>query len=733
MLSMLLAAAMVCSLLCGVTVNAATDYKDDSLIANQEAVAVLSALGLFEGSDGSFNPNGQLTREQAAKLIAVLKLGKAAADKLTASGAPFSDVAADRWSAPYIAYCKQEGIIAGKNDGKFYPRDPVTGTQWAKMLVVALGYDADKSGLVGSDWADNVQSAAAILGICSSGTCSDKAITRDTAALYLFNAVTAPVVVYDKDGVPRKNAASNASGYLSGAVNDKLQQYCEKNFPELKKVYSEDGLTISWQYNGKTIYTAKSASTVKIDSGLVAGVATETPGVTVYKGIPFAAAPVGDLRWKAPQPVEPWDGVKVCDTFSAICPQADSAWGDFGPEFYSGRGNTDFYGVPEGEYPEMNEDCLYLNVWTPSKTGNEKLPVMVYVHGGGNGSGWSYEIEFDGEGFASRDVILVTINYRVGVFGFLSHPDLSAEADGSSGNYGLMDQVAALQWVQDNIAAFGGDPSRVTVFGQSAGAMDVTALVCSPMTKGLVSGAIMQSGGFGDTFVTGDGTSLADAEAKGLKMTEDLGKSIAELREMDAMELYTATANRGYASEMGFCIDGKFLTQATSKTMADGTYLDIDYMIGCNSNEMGGAFNSGNLNLGNLQLKHGRKPAYVYYFDYQIPGKSIIDQPDSPTAGAFHTGECWYIFETLERSWRYKEGAMPDYETADKPLAAAMADYWTNFGKTGNPNGKGLAEWVPYTERHEPTTMEGGFAVDLQPAIDSGNIKVLNDTTISAE
>jgi len=416
---------------------------------------------------------------------------------------------------------------------------------------------------------------------------------------------------------------------------------------------------------------------VQVAGGLITGTTSEDGTVTIYKGVPYAAPPVGELRWKAPQPVESWDDVLACDTFSAICPQSTTAYGDFQPEFYS------------DPYPEMSEDCLYLNIWTPAKSADEKLPVMVYIHGGGNGSGWGYEKEFDGEGIAAKGCILVTINYRLGVFGFLAHEDLAAEADGCTGNYGLMDQVAAFEWVRDNIAAFGGDPENVTMFGQSAGAMDMTALVCSEKMEGLVDHAIFQSGGFLQIMPT---VPMEDAEAAGSELAGALGMTIEELRAMGDMDLYNAAIETGIDVTM-LCVDGALMTKSIDEVIEEGSYLDIDYMIGSNSDEFGGMFASGVMMLGDRQLELGRRPAYCYLFTHFIPG---IDDPESTCYGAFHTGECWYVFETLDRCWR-----QPLFTDADYQLADMMSSYWTNFAKTGDPNGEGVPEWAPYTEENK--------------------------------
>ena len=413
---------------------------------------------------------------------------------------------------------------------------------------------------------------------------------------------------------------------------------------------------------------------IAVSGGLITGVLAEDGSTLLYKGIPFAAPPVGEFRWKAPQPVENWSGVKACDAFPKICLQGTVAHGDFQKEFYS------------DPYPAMSEDCLYLNVWTPAKSADEKLPVMVYIHGGGNGSGWSFEKEFDGKAIAAHGCILVTITYRLSIFGFFAHEELAAEANGCSGNYGLMDQIAALRWVKDNIAAFGGDPDNITMFGQSAGAMDITILTLSAKMKGLVKRAILQSGGYLNVMPT---VPLAEAEAKGAAFVRDLGKtSISELRAMSGRELYDAFAAAG-GSYTGLCVDGWVINEPQNDLFAKGALLDISYMIGSNSDEFGGTFAAGVPLLGDKLVELGRSPAYCYEFTHFMPG---VDDPKSVCYGAFHTAECWYIFKTLDRCWR-----KPLLTGADDQLADLMCDYWTNFAKTGNPNGATVPEWKPYT------------------------------------
>jgi para-nitrobenzyl esterase len=421
---------------------------------------------------------------------------------------------------------------------------------------------------------------------------------------------------------------------------------------------------------------------ITVTGGRISGIPANMKGVTIFKGIPYAAPPVGDLRWKAPATVIAWDGVKVCDTFSAICPQPDFSYGGYEEEFY------------DDGFPKMDEDCLYLNVWTPAKTSTEKLPVMVWIHGGGNAAGWSWETEFDGEGIASRGVILVTINYRLGVLGFLALPELSAEAPyGSSGNYGILDQIAALEWVRDNIAAFGGDPDNVTLFGQSAGAVNISTLICSDKVKGLVHKVIFQSGG-----MMGASSTLTQVEGFGIEFTGKLGKStLTELRTMTAAELVQGRVD--YGLQVDVCVDGYVITEPAASLYTVGKYLDIPYMIGANKDDLYGydiLFGPGTTILGDNQLSLSRTPVYAYKFIRELPGGG-----GTYTTGAFHSAELWYVFETLVRCWR-------NFTNEDYTLANQIASYWTNFAKTGDPNGGRLPEWEPYTES-DKNIQELGF------------------------
>ena len=450
---------------------------------------------------------------------------------------------------------------------------------------------------------------------------------------------------------------------------------------------------------------------VKVRSGKVQGVVTE--GLTIYKGIPFAAPPVGDLRWKAPQREASWDTVLVADHFAPGAMQGGHS--------------------PVG----FSEDCLYLNVWTPAASKKDKLPVLVWIYGGGFAGGHTADPNYDCEALARKGgIVMVSVAYRVGKLGFLAHPELSAEnPQHVSGNYGLLDQIAALQWVQENIAQFGGDPDKVTIFGESAGGISVSQLCASPLAAGLFRGAISQSGGsFGPTRPTtypGENMkTLSDAEKDGLKIAESLGaSSLAEMRALDASAFVTngLSANGG-----GWpIVDGYVIPGDQYELYEQGRYNDVAVLIGYNTDEdasfggLGGAstpeghiagvqkrygkfaedllaaypledgkvgkqardlmrdaaFGWQTWAWGCLQAKTGKSPVYMYYFD-QHP-----EYPeDSPRYGygSPHGQDVAYVFQHMENS-RMKE--------SDLPLSDAMGQYWINFTKYGDPNGEGLPKW----------------------------------------
>ncbi len=433
---------------------------------------------------------------------------------------------------------------------------------------------------------------------------------------------------------------------------------------------------------------------LKIEGGKIQGIPAKTPGVYVFKGIPYAAPPVGDLRWKSPQPVIPWEGVKVADTYGPAAMQPPRQPGSF---YYKEFFTDDDH--------KNSEDCLYLNVYTPAP-GKTKagLPVAVYIHGGAFASGYGYEKQFlGGEEWAKHGVILVTINYRLTIFGFLAHPDLSSgNPKGVSGNYGILDQIAALKWVKNNIQQFGGDPKNITIFGQSAGAMSVQALVTSPLSKDLMQKAIIQSGGgVSDNPLLG-GTQLKNAEKAG-KEIMDLGgyKNLEAMRAASAdsiLALTTLARKKRIGGMMGPVIDGYVLSGNFSEATRDNKIADIPYIIGYNKDDMG-MMTTGVGQFCKLRDENGGK-AYAYEFERALPGD---------TAGAFHSAELWYVFHTLGNCWRpFTEG---DYVLSDY-----MVDAWTNFAKFGNPNGTDMEVWRSYTKENQQFMI---FKLD-----DSGNAEI---------
>lgn len=418
-----------------------------------------------------------------------------------------------------------------------------------------------------------------------------------------------------------------------------------------------------------------------IEGGQVQGVLTDSTNVMVYKGIPYAAPPVGDLRWKRPQAVQPWEGVKVADTWGPASIQAKHQVGDFyTEEFYFG-----------GD-PEMSEDCLYLNIWAPAETlgnTNAKLPVAIWVHGGAYMGGYGYEITMDGDAWAQRGVILVTINYRLGVLGFLSHPLLSKEdADGISGNYGTWDQVAALKWVHKNIAQFGGDPDNIMIFGQSAGAASIKNLVISNESKKLVSKAIIQSiGGMGE-LIPGPPSDVAEAQGKAIM---DAGgyDTLEKMRAASMDDLNNALLKYQQENNVPFLmmtphIDGRLIGKTFTEAVNDQTVADVPYMLGSTLDDMPG-MEPGIIEFGKVRSTQSDKPVFAYRFDRRLPG-----EPNT----AYHSSELWFMFKTLKNSRRPFTAA--DYELADR-----MMNYWTNFAKFGNPNGNNVdGEWKPDTNEN---------------------------------
>ncbi len=425
--------------------------------------------------------------------------------------------------------------------------------------------------------------------------------------------------------------------------------------------------------------------------GKVRGLPAADPRITSFKGIPFAAPPVGKNRWRAPQPCASWDGVRDCYKFAPISVQNRPG---LGTDIYCREWHVDA-GV------EISEDNLYLNIWTPTKTGDEKLPVLVWYFGGGFQWGYTSEMEFDGERLARRGIVVVSVNYRLNVFGFLAHPEISAEAPQAPGNFGLLDQQAGLRWVYENIAAFGGDPEKITIAGQSAGGGSVMHQITAESNKGLIKGAVVFSGVFPSPKGTegiGRPMNLAAAEAWGKEFFEFMGvKNLEEARALDAdfilskYDAFVTTHPRMFTIE-----DGKFCTAAPFDIIEQNKCLDIPIMAGNTTDEFLGMV-PGNPKMSGIEIAvkqvfetrkaSGSKNNYYYYrFNPDIPGE------DNP--GTFHSVDLWFFFETLAKCWRPFVGRHYD-------LSRQMCNYWVNFIKTGNPNGKDcdgsdLPEWKPY-------------------------------------
>lgn len=462
---------------------------------------------------------------------------------------------------------------------------------------------------------------------------------------------------------------------------------------------------------------------VTTDSGKIRG-AVETSGsaVRVFRGIPFAAAPLGELRWREPQRVRPWTGVRQATEFGPRCMQQ--------PLFSDMMFRS----------PSTSEDCLYLNVWTPAKLARSrprKLPVLVYVYGGGFMAGDSSEKRYDGAALARRGIVVVTMNYRLGVFGFYAHPELTAESPHhSSGNYGLFDQAAALSWVKRNIAAFGGNPNHITVGGESAGSMSVSALMASPLSRHALSAAIGESGAVMDGLTP---RPLAEAESQGAAFAQSLGvPTVALLRAMPADKLLAA---QGAAKTMNFdaVIDGYFLPEPPALTFAAGKAAHVPLLVGTNSQEASGAtiFGPGPATVANYRAglerqfgknadsvfalypaqtdadvlpvatalasdmflamstwkwfdlqRRSRAPTYYYYYTRVRP-RSLLDTPGSPPAwGAVHSAEIEYALGNLNVNPLYR------WTQDDRRVSSILSGYFANFIKTGNPNGKGLPTWL---------------------------------------
>jgi para-nitrobenzyl esterase len=466
-----------------------------------------------------------------------------------------------------------------------------------------------------------------------------------------------------------------------------------------------------------------------VENGIVRGLPAADPFITLFKGIPFAAPPVGELRWRAPQPAENWEGVRDAFQFGPIAMQAKPT---LDPENGCSR---EWNADPD---ISMSEDCLQLNIWTPSRTLTDKLPVYVWYYGGGLQAGNPSEMEYDGERLARRGVVVVTVNYRVNVFGFLAHPELTAESPDAPTNFGHLDQLFGLKWVKRNIAAFGGDPDNITIGGQSAGGMSVCALLVAPQAAGLFQKAIMESGIFKSPYGrVATQYPLAQAEETGRQFFKLLGvKTLSEARSLSADFIRDKALESGVF--WGTVDDGKFqigkyedemLKKRAPVPLLFGRTTN-EFTMGPNADSIDGfkkviarygdkaqrilelchadegieaakkysAVSETDLAIRSLcaaeDRAHRSIPKYYYLFGATIPG------PDHP--GAFHSSDLWFFFETLAKCWRPFTGKHYD-------LARIMCNYWANFIKTGDPNGKDadgtpMPEWPAYTEK-KPAVM----------------------------
>lgn len=461
---------------------------------------------------------------------------------------------------------------------------------------------------------------------------------------------------------------------------------------------------------------------VRVAEGALVGT-VDSAGVRAFKGVPFAAPPVRDRRWKPPEPARPWSGTRAADRFGPQCMQARL----FADHVYRNDG--------------VSEDCLYLNVWTPATSRGAKLPVLVYYYGGGYVAGDGSEPRYDGASMARRGIVVVTTSYRMGVFGFFSHPGLTEESPHhASGNYSLLDQAAALRWVRANIAAFGGDPARVTIAGESAGSFSVSALVASPLSRDLVAGAIGESGAFFSRTLTT--TPLAESEKQGAAFGDSLGaRSLAALRAMSAMELLAASMRPG-VPRFGPNVDGWFFPEPPAAIYAAGRQARVPLLAGWNTEESGpggvirgeptpdslravlertfgaSAAEAATLypastadeavraatNLASDQFigfstwkwleEHGRtagKPVWRYLYARPRPaltplGEAILGK-SPPARGASHSAEIEYAMGNLATN-RFFAWTPDDYK-----VSATMQTWFENFIKTGDPNGAGVPAW----------------------------------------
>ena len=499
------------------------------------------------------------------------------------------------------------------------------------------------------------------------------------------------------------------------------------------------------------VLSAAISDPMRTDAGLIAAASNSPDGVRVFRGIPFGAPPVGPLRWKVPQPVAHWDGVRKADAFGPVCVQPKGM----------GRLNVS---VDMPDSPKADEDCLYLNVWTAAARASERRPVMVWIFGGAYTEGAGSSRHNAGEALARKGVVLVTFNYRLGPFGFFSHPELDAESGhNASGNQAVWDSIAALTWVQTNIAAFGGDPANVTIFGESAGSSLSAGLVGSPAAKGLFLRAISESGAW-------MGLSMAPMRTRASVEGPGTGRGAQPMAALPLAELRAKSTEdiiKGLRGA-GMIADGWAIPEDESITFATGKQNAVDILIGSNKDE--GSFilrgptaetwtariRARWTDLADAYLKlypagsdeeaakssetafrdemgwHMRRyaqaqaaigtRAYLYYFAHEPP-----TDPGKPNLRATHTAEIPYVFNNLKAVRVFPDNSSPELTSAsesDRRLADIVSSYWVNFARTGNPNGKGLAAWPQYKDKASGRAMVLGDTQQPETGTDSAKFEL---------
>lgn len=603
----------------------------------------------------------KLSKLLALVLVLSMVIGALPITVSAASYDGYTDVDAGASYAEAIKILTQAGIMSGIGDGQFGPDLTVTRAQAITVLGRLAGVAQEET----DDFAD-VEAGSWYAG-------------------YVGWAVENGIVVGDGQGnfMPDANVTSEH-------LNLMLSRYTTLIGGDYT-FYDTGAATVARAELAQRLAQFLTSPEVAVTGGMVKGYLDKN-GVATYKGIPYAAPTSGENRWKDPQPVEAWEGVKACTEFGDITLQPTPVPFMWWTDEYIDVGMS----VENGK---ISEDSLNLNVWTQGAKG-DKLPVIVYIHGGANTSGSGCNEIYTGENIAQKGVVYVSINYRVGPFGFLACKDETGE---STGNFALKDQIAALNWIQENIAIFGGDPSNVTIVGQSAGSSNVQMLIASPAAKGLFGKAVAMS--FNNYDPKASYTTLEDAQKEAAEKLKELGHTMAELRDMSTDEVYKLLDS---LPNSGYVLDSKYVTQTLAEAYQNGSYNHVDLLCGGvtgdtmlfdgdASSMMEGYYTA-------AVAKNASDPehkTYVYYFSHPVPDQN------SELASAFHTGDVsyWlnYYSSTSNRPWT----------DVDYALGEAMSNYLVNFATTGDPNGEGLPVWTDTDSAGEFTYMEFGETPEM--------------------